>query len=105
MQGDPTSPMIFNIVVDAVVRAVLDMVYRPQEAQNRLGWADGERNLIFYDNDRRILGRDHEWVQDSLLVTVEMFHRMELETNIEKTKAVVCTPGFIWRNWGEQAYK
>ena len=25
-QGDPTYPMIFNIVVDVVVRAVLDLV-------------------------------------------------------------------------------
>ena len=47
MQGDPTSPMIFNIVVDAVVRVVLDVVYGPQEDQHSLGWADGERNLIF----------------------------------------------------------
>ena len=31
-QGDPVSPMIFNIVVDAVVQAVLDVVCRPQEA-------------------------------------------------------------------------
>ena len=31
-QGDPVSPMIFNIVVGAVVRAVLDVVCEPQEA-------------------------------------------------------------------------
>ena len=46
-QGDPASPTIFNIVVDAVVRVVLDVVYGPQEDQHSLGWADGERNLIF----------------------------------------------------------
>ena len=31
-QGDTASPMIFNIVVDAVVQAVLDVACRPQEA-------------------------------------------------------------------------
>ena len=31
-QGDPVSPMIFNIVVGAVVREVLLKVYVPQEA-------------------------------------------------------------------------
>ena len=36
-QGDPTYPMIFNIVVDTVVRAVLGVVYGPQEAQHDLG--------------------------------------------------------------------
>ena len=30
---------------------------------------------------------------------------MGLEMNLEKTKAMVCTPGFIWGNWGELAYK
>ena len=46
-QGDPASPMIFNIVVDAVVRAVLDVVCGPQEALHGLGWAAGERNVVF----------------------------------------------------------
>ena len=46
-QGDPVSPIIFNIVVDAVVRAVLDVVCGLQEAQHSLGWAAGDRNLIF----------------------------------------------------------
>ena len=31
--------MIFNGVVDAVVRAVLLEVYWPQEAHHRFGWA------------------------------------------------------------------
>ena len=46
--------------------------------------------------DGRIAGRDHEWVQNALTVTVAMFRRMGLETNLEKTKLMVCTPGFIW---------
>ena len=77
-QGDPTPPMIFNIMVDAVVRVVLDGACRPQEAQHSLGWAAGDRNTIFYADDGRIAGRDHEWVQDALLATVVMFHRMVL---------------------------
>ena len=70
-----------------------------------MGWADGERNLIFYADNGRIVGQDHEWVQDALSVTVAMFHRMGLETNLEKIKSMVCTTGFIWVEWGEQAYK
>ena len=30
---------------------------------------------------------------------------MGLEANLKKTKVVVCTPRFIWGNWGETAYK
>ena len=44
---DAASPMIFNIVVDAVVRAVLDVVCQHQEYQHVLVWAAGERNVVF----------------------------------------------------------
>ena len=37
--------------------------------------------------------------------TVAMFHSMGLETNLKKTKYVVCVPGFIWGEWRGQAYK
>ena len=98
-QGDPVSPMIFNIVVDAVVREVLDMVCGNQEAQQGLRWAAGEGNLVLYVGDVRISGWDHECVQDSLMVTVEMLHRMGIETNLDKTNFMVFTPGFIWGKW------
>ena len=54
--------MIFNIVVDTVVRAVLEEVCIPQEAQHGMVWALGEINIVFYGYDGRILGRYHEWV-------------------------------------------
>ena len=82
MQGDPTSLMIFNIVVDAVMRAVLEVVCGPQEAQNGMGWAAGERNLVFFTDERRIAGRDHIWVQNALTVIVAMFRREDLKTNL-----------------------
>ena len=97
--------MIFNIVVYAGVREVLDVVCRPQESQHILGWADGERNLVLHANDVRIAGQDHDWVKDVLTVTVSMFRRMRLKTNLEKNKYMVCTPGFILWTWVKQAYK
>ena len=36
-QVNLATPTIFNIVVDAVVRAVLEIVFEPQEAGNRMG--------------------------------------------------------------------
>ena len=35
-----------------------------------MGWVKGERNLVFYVDDKRIAGRDHIWVQEALTVTV-----------------------------------
>ena len=94
-QGNPAYPMIFNIMVDAVVRAVLDVVYGPHEVQHGLGWAAGERNLVFYADDGRISGRDYQWVHYALALMVAMFCRIGLETNLKKIKSMVCTPGFI----------
>ena len=48
IQGAPVSPMISNIMVYAVVRAVLFEVHGPQEAHHRLVWASGEHNIVFY---------------------------------------------------------
>ena len=104
-QGYPVSPMIFNIVVEAVVKATLEVVCGPQEARHGMGWSAGKRSLIFYADNGMISGRDHIWVQDSLTVSVAMFRRMGLETNLDKTKAIVCTPGYIWVNFSGAAYK
>ena len=61
--------------------------------------------MVFYVNNGRIAGRDHEWVQDSLSVTVAMFRRMGLEMNLEKSKTMVFMPGYIWCKWEEHEYK
>ena len=61
-----------------------------------MGWATGEQNLIFYADYRGVGGRDHIWIKYALTVSVEIFLRVGLETNLEKIKALVCTPGYIW---------
>ena len=50
-QGDPVFPKLFNIIVDAVVRATLQEIYVPQEAQHGLGWLEGEHIICFYEDD------------------------------------------------------
>ena len=104
-QGNPSSPMILNIMVDTLLRAVLAEVCRPQEAHHGLGWEVGGKNLKFYAYDGLIMGREPYWVHKVLAVMVEMFGRIVLETKLEKTKAMVFTPGFIWGQIGKEAYK
>ena len=72
-QGYPVSPMIFDIVMEAVVRAVLLEVCRPQEAQHGFGWVAGEHNICFYADYGRIAGRNLIWVQAALAAMVRMF--------------------------------
>ena len=92
-QGDPASPMMFNIMVNEVVGALLEVVCAPQDTRHDMGWAVGERNLVFYVDDRRIGGREYIWVQDALTASVAMIRRMGLKTKLKKTKTLVCTPG------------
>ena len=81
-QGDPISLIIFNIIMDTVVRAVLEVVCGTQEARHGMEWAEGELNLVFYAHDRRTAGRNQFWVQDALTAKVEMFRRVFIETNL-----------------------
>ena len=60
-QEDPVSPTIFNIVVNAVVRAVMMEVFGPQESYRGFGWAEGEHNIVFYAGGGCIAGRKTIW--------------------------------------------
>ena len=77
-QAKPASDMILNMLVDAVVRVVLEEVCRPQKSCHGTGWVAGEWNIVFYAGNVRISGRYSEWVQESLSVTVAMFYRVGL---------------------------
>ena len=62
-QRDHMSPMVFNILVDTLVRAWLEEVYNSEIAKHGLGHTVGERGVYFYTNYGRILGEDVEWVR------------------------------------------
>ena len=99
-QGNPSSPIIYNIMLGDLVQEVLDVICIQQEAQHGMVWADREINLVFYANYGRIASRYHEGVQDVLVVAVRMLRRMGIDANLEKTNAMVCTHGFVWGKWG-----
>ena len=97
----PVSPTLFNIIVDAVVRVALQEICGPHEAQHGFGWLVGEHNICLYAYDGRIVGQDPIWMQTSLTTMVRIFDRVGLQKKLDKTKAMICTPGFIW--WQEEA--
>ena len=104
-QGDPLVPKISNIVVDALVRVVLLEVCRSEEAYQGLSWATGEHNIIFYVDDGRIVGAQYHLSPENLAAVIRMFNMAVLLTNHGETKAVLCTPIFIWGQQGTSAYK
>ena len=65
----------------------------------------GEHNICFYAYDGQISGQDPIWVQAALTKMVRMFERVGLQTNLDKTKAMIFTLGFVWGQQGAEAYK
>ena len=71
--GQPLSLTIFNIVVDAVVRACMVEVCGPQEEHHSFGWVLGKHNIVLYEDDGLISGRNPLWVKTTLKAMVRMF--------------------------------
>ena len=61
--------------------------------------------MFFYVDNGQIAGSNTIWLQKTLKAMVRMFKRVGLQTNLGKTKTMVCTPGFIWGQQGTAAYK
>ena len=89
-QGGPLSPRIFNIIVDAVVRAWLIQLFGSDDC------LDARHFLaLFYIDDGCIGSPDEDLLQRATDILVEMFERVGLQTNVSKTKAMTCIPGRI----------
>ena len=49
----------------------------------------GEKGVMFYSNGGSVVGVDHNWVQESFYVIVELFERVGLKNYGNKTKFMV----------------
>ena len=94
-QGDPVSPTLFIIIVYALFRATLQDICGTQDNQQGFRWLAGEHKICFYEDDRQIAGRDQIWVEAALTAIVRILERVGLYKNLNNTKAMICTPGFI----------
>jgi hypothetical protein len=91
-QGDIISPIIFNIIGDAVVR----------EWYFRMG--DDNTQTFFYTDDGRLAGTDPATIQKGLTLIVELFKCMNLHLNTDKTKAMIMFPHASSRQESREAY-
>jgi hypothetical protein len=104
-QGDIVSPTIFNIVVDAIVRAWYhsNAMNNPHPRQRETVWTD--LASIFYADDGNIYCLCARTLQAATDCIVDLFARMGLLTNAEKTKAMVCMPGKAITRISSPAYR
>ena len=105
-QGDIISPTIFNIIADAVIRAWLTAVSEVDtDASDGLGRNIIDGAALFYADDGLVASPDKEWLQEAFEVLVDLFSRVGLRTNTDKTKVMVFLPGSIRTYYSEAAYK
>jgi hypothetical protein len=60
---------------------------------------------IFYVDDLYLALRDAEFLQRALGIFVELFARVGLQTNIQKTQTMICTPGRIRTQLAFEPYR
>ena len=103
-QGDPMSPTIFNVVVDAVVRHWVMMAL--DEAENRGDRGNEVRHqaAIFYADYSMVASSDSRWLQWEFNALGSLFERVGLWTNVGKTVNMVCRPCQAAGNQSELAY-
>jgi hypothetical protein len=94
-QGDPMSPILFNVVCDAIIRAWLRDVLPGSEATTGIGGRIRDFIACFYADDGLVGARDADWLEHSFGVLVGYFARMGLECNTRKTETMTCLPGAI----------
>ena len=95
-QGDPVSPIVFNIIVSATLRALMLEVCSPWEAQHGLGSEVLKKNFVFYADNGSIAEETTYGYKKTLTALVRRFDRVFMKTNLVSTMVVVCTHGFIW---------
>ena len=62
-QGDPLSPTIFNVVVDAVVRKWVNGIVEEAEARGETGREGRHQAVLFYTDDGMVVSLDPAWLQ------------------------------------------
>ena len=84
-QGDPLSPTIFNVVVDAVVRHWVNGLVDEAEEKGETGREGRHQSVVFYADDGIVVSSDPVWIQGDFSDLVAIFDRVGLLTNVGKT--------------------
>ena len=91
-QGDPLSPTIFNVVVDAVVRHWIDVLVAETAEKGETGREGRHQSAVFYADDGVVVSLDPAWLQGAFSALVAIFDRVGLRTNFGNTVSMACHP-------------
>ena len=91
-QGYLLSPIIFNAVVDTVVRNWVSLVAGYAGVQDRLGREVLHCTAFFYMGYSLVASTDPEWMQGASESLTGLFERVGLWTNTSKTVGMLYRP-------------
>ena len=91
-QGDPLSPTIFNVVVDAVFRHWIDGIVDETEEKGETGQEGRHQLAVFNADAGMVVSSDLAWFQGAFSALVAIFDRVGLLTNVGKTVSLACHP-------------
>ena len=91
-QGDPLSPTIFNVIVDAVLCHLVTVVAGEEEDPDGFGRAAGCIVKFFYTDNRLLDYTREEQLQWEFNMLTNLFDRVGLRMDVRKTVSVVCQP-------------
>ena len=91
-QGDPLSPTIFNVVVDAVVSHWVMMALEEADKRGERGDEGRNQASLLYADYGMVASSDPRWLQCTFDALVRLFKLMGLQTNVGKTVSMVCQP-------------
>ena len=103
-QGDPLSPTIFNMVMDAVVRYWVAVVMESVEERGGHRQEGRHQNSLFYADDGVVASSDPRWLQGDFSTLVGLSGWVGLKTNSGKTIGMVCHPFQLVGTQSEAAY-
>ncbi|EJK57216.1 hypothetical protein THAOC_22766 [Thalassiosira oceanica] len=111
-QGGPLSPKIFNIMVGAIVRKwICQLLYKVREETELSDSVAEPLNTLsillalLYADNAYIASTSRRVVQDSMDILTELFDRVGLRTNTEKTKVMTCVNENIHVQRSEEVYR
>ena len=104
-QGDPLSPTIFNVLVDAVMQHWVKVVVEGTEERGERGQDVRHQAALFYAEDSMVAFLDPRWLQGAFNTLVGLFDMVGLQKNIGKTVSMVCRPCQAAGDQLEAAYR
>ena len=103
-QGCLLSSHICNFVVDSIFLHCVRLVAENESDPEEFGYTVAEKADFFYADDEIVASANPVCLQWEFYVLINLFERVGLQTNLDKTVAIVCQSGPISGRQSADAY-